>query len=249
MRRLAQHAIAGIGFSALVVTAAVAGLGSPAGEGSAIAVPAPVTSVAVQPVAESTTSASALAAEQAAREQRSTRAAQRAQLVAQKQAAKRAATLGRQGQSIEAQQAKLKAAKASAAKTKAEAVANAKAEAAAAKEAQARALANRGYEPGTTEPKEMARQILKNKYGYRASQFTCFNNIIIRESMWKVNATNPSSGAYGIPQALPGSKMASAGSDWRTNPATQIIWGVDYMKKRYGSPCEAWSFKRSHGWY
>ena len=70
-------------------------------------------------------------------------------------------------------------------------------------------MANRGYEPGTTDPREIARQILKNKYGYGASQFTCFNNIIMRESMWKVNATNPSSGAYGIPQALPGSKMAT----------------------------------------
>jgi hypothetical protein len=67
--------------------------------------------------------------------------------------------------------------------------------------------------------------------------------------MWKVNATNRSSGAYGIPQALPGSKMASAGSDWRTNPATQIIWGVNYMKGRYGSPCRAWTFKHAHGWY
>ena len=200
-------------------------------------------------MAESTTSASALAAEQTARERRTTRAAQRAQLVASKQAAKRAATLGKQGQSIEAQRAKLKAEKAATAKAKAEAEAKAKAEAAAAKAAQARALANRGYEPGTTDPKEMARQILKNKYGYGDSQFSCFNNIIIRESMWKVNATNPSSGAYGIPQALPGSKMASVGSDWRTNPATQIIWGVEYMKKRYGSPCEAWSFKRSRGWY
>jgi hypothetical protein len=110
-------------------------------------------------------------------------------------------------------------------------------------------LANRGYEPGVTDPREIARQIMKNKYGYDDSDYSCFNNIIIRESMWKINATNPSSGAYGIPQALPGSKMASAGSDWRTNPATQITWALDYMKKRYGSPCEAWSFKRGHGWY
>ena len=250
MRRLAQHAIAGIGFSALVVTAAVAGLGSPAGEGSAIAVPAPVTSVAYEPVSET---GPELAAERAARDQRITRAAQRAQLAASKQAAKqaakRAATLGKQGQSIEDQQAKLKAEKAAAAKAAAEAKAKAEAEAAAAKEAQARVLANRGYEPGTTDPKEIAQQILKNKYGYGDSEFTCFNSIIMRESMWKVNATNPSSGAYGIPQALPGSKMATIASDWRTNPATQIIWGIEYMKKRYGSPCEAWSFKHSHGWY
>ena len=160
MRRLAQHAIAGIGFSALVVTAAVAGLGSPAGEGSAIAVPAPVTSVAFEPVSET---GPELAAERAARDQRITRAAQRAQLAAAKQAAKqaaqRAATLGKQGQSIEDQQAKLKAEKAAVAKARAEADAKAKAEAAAAKEAQARVLANRGYEPGTTDPKEIAKQI------------------------------------------------------------------------------------------
>ena len=63
--------------------------------------------------------------------------------------------------------------------------------------------------------------------------------------MWNIYATNPSSGAYGIPQALPGSKMASVGSDWRTNPATQIILGIGYMKDRYGSPCQAWTFKRA----
>jgi hypothetical protein len=106
-----------------------------------------------------------------------------------------------------------------------------------------------GYEPGTTDPKSMARQILQNKFGYGSDQFACFNNIIMRESMWNVHATNAGSGAYGIPQALPGSKMASVGSDWRTNPATQIIWGVRYMKSTYGSPCAAWGFKSSHGWY
>ncbi len=106
-----------------------------------------------------------------------------------------------------------------------------------------------GYEPGTTSPKAIAKQILKNKFGYGADQFSCFDNIIMHESMWDIHATNASSGAYGIPQALPGSKMASVGSDWRTNPATQITWGIQYMKSTYGSPCAAWSFKSSHGWY
>jgi hypothetical protein len=64
-----------------------------------------------------------------------------------------------------------------------------------------------------------------------------------------VSADNPHSSAYGIPQALPGSKMASFGADWRTNPATQIRWGLDYVNTRYGTPCQAWSFKRWHGWY
>jgi hypothetical protein len=110
-------------------------------------------------------------------------------------------------------------------------------------------IAKLGYEPGTTSPKSIAKQILKNKYGYGSDQFSCFDNIIMRESMWDINATNASSGAYGIPQALPGSKMATIASDWRTNPATQITWGIEYMKDRYGSPCGAWGFKSSHGWY
>ncbi|BFO21081.1 hypothetical protein SHKM778_74690 [Streptomyces sp. KM77-8] len=59
----------------------------------------------------------------------------------------------------------------------------------------------------------------------------------------------PSSGAYGLVQALPASKMASAGSDWKTNPATQIKWGLDYMKDRYGSACDAWSFWQANNWY
>jgi hypothetical protein len=82
-----------------------------------------------------------------------------------------------------------------------------------------------------------------------AGQFDCLNQIWIHESSWKVYATNPSSGAYGIPQALPGSKMAAAGADWGTNPATQVEWGEDYIQSRYGTPCAAWSFWHSHNWY
>jgi hypothetical protein len=70
-----------------------------------------------------------------------------------------------------------------------------------------------------------------------------------RESSWNVSAQNPSSGAYGIPQALPGDKMASVASDWRTNPATQIKWGLGYIKDRYGSPSAAWTFWQANGWY
>lgn len=106
-----------------------------------------------------------------------------------------------------------------------------------------------GYEPATTDPREIARQIMVNKYSWGAEQFTCYNNIIMRESKWIVSADNPHSSAYGIPQALPGKKMASFGADWRTNPATQIRWGLDYVHDRYGTPCGAWSFKRGHGWY
>jgi Membrane protein involved in colicin uptake len=81
------------------------------------------------------------------------------------------------------------------------------------------------------------------------TQFQCFSAIVERESGWNYRATNASSGAYGLVQALPGSKMASAGADWQTNPATQIKWGLNYMNSRYGSPCGAWSFWQSHHWY
>lgn len=92
-------------------------------------------------------------------------------------------------------------------------------------------------------PRQLARQVLADDAQYR-----CFAEIVERESGWNHTAQNPS-GAYGLVQALPGSKMASAGADWRTNPATQIQWGVDYMKDRYGSPCGAWSFWQQNHWY
>jgi hypothetical protein len=235
VRRLAQHAIVGVGFSAFVATSAVAGLSSPAEQTSAIAVPAPIVEISAPAAASA---GDELAAERALAKARANRELSRAQVIAAKQAAKRAKSLGKQSKAIAAEHAKIKAEIAAAAKKAAEE-----------KAARARALANRGYEPGVTDPREIARQILNNKFGYGSNQFDCFDNIIMRESKWDINATNPSSGAYGIPQALPGTKMASEGSDWRTNPATQIIWGIKYMKDRYGSPCGAWSFKSSHGWY
>ncbi|MFJ4869209.1 transglycosylase SLT domain-containing protein [Streptomyces sp. NPDC088757] len=93
------------------------------------------------------------------------------------------------------------------------------------------------------EVKAIARQIVP------ASQFQCFSNIVDHESSWNYRATNASSGAYGLVQALPGTKMASAGADWQTNPATQIKWGLNYMDDRYGSPCGAWSFWQANRWY
>ena len=111
-------------------------------------------------------------------------------------------------------------------------------------------IAALGYDPETaTTPREIARQMMLNKYGWGEEQFGCYDAIIMRESRWNPYADNPRSSAYGIPQALPGRKMASAGADWRTNPATQIRWGLGYVKQRYGTPCSAWGFKRSHGWY
>lgn len=82
-----------------------------------------------------------------------------------------------------------------------------------------------------------------------SGEFSCFSWIVNRESGWSVTATNPSSGAYGLGQALPADKMASAGPDWQTNPVTQIKWTLGYMNERYGSPCAAQGFWESHGWY
>ncbi|MGW2252860.1 aggregation-promoting factor C-terminal-like domain-containing protein [Kitasatospora sp. NPDC001660] len=82
-----------------------------------------------------------------------------------------------------------------------------------------------------------------------ANQLASFSQIIFHESSWNVTATNPSSGAYGLGQALPASKMASAGADWRTNPTTQIKWALNYMNTRYGSPNAAWAFWQTHHWY
>jgi Transglycosylase SLT domain len=93
-------------------------------------------------------------------------------------------------------------------------------------------------------PQAIARQMIPN-----AAQYQCFANIVERESTWNHRAVNKSSGAYGLVQALPGNKMASHGADWRTNPRTQIAWGVDYMNERYGSPCDAWSFWQKNHWY
>jgi Transglycosylase SLT domain len=82
-----------------------------------------------------------------------------------------------------------------------------------------------------------------------SDQFQCFSNIVDHESSWNYQAVNPSSGAYGLFQALPGSKMASVGADWQTNPTTQIKWGLNYMNDRYGSPCGAWDFWQANNWY
>ncbi|GEB52125.1 lytic transglycosylase domain-containing protein [Streptomyces sp. NHF165] len=95
----------------------------------------------------------------------------------------------------------------------------------------------------TAEVQSMAKQIVGG------GQYQCFSNIVDHESSWNYQATNASSGAYGLVQALPGSKMASVGADWRTNPATQIKWGLNYMNDRYGSPCEAWSFWQANNYY
>jgi hypothetical protein len=86
-------------------------------------------------------------------------------------------------------------------------------------------------------------------YGFSLSQMPALDKLWQKESGWNHKASNPSSGAYGIPQALPGSKMGTIASDWRTNPATQIKWGLGYVKSRYGTPNNAWAHFLSHNWY
>jgi hypothetical protein len=97
-------------------------------------------------------------------------------------------------------------------------------------------------------PQQIAMAMLA-QFGWSSSQFSCLDPLWERESGWNPYASNPSSGAYGIPQALPGAKMASAGSDWATDAATQIRWGLGYIKATYGSPCAAWSHETADGWY
>jgi hypothetical protein len=110
-----------------------------------------------------------------------------------------------------------------------------------------------GGSPGTAavpagSPQQIAMAML-GSYGWSSSEFSCLDQLWTRESGWNPQAANPYSGAFGIPQALPGSKMASAGADWATNPATQIRWGLGYIREMYGSPCGAWSHEVATGAY
>lgn len=101
-------------------------------------------------------------------------------------------------------------------------------------------------DPGSAQ--DIAYGMVKSR-GWGDDEFACLVALWNKESGWRVNAYNASSGAYGIPQALPGNKMASAGADWETNAATQIAWGLGYISGRYGTPCGAWNHSQSVGWY
>lgn len=96
---------------------------------------------------------------------------------------------------------------------------------------------------------ESARAMAAEVYGWGDGEFSCLVSLWERESGWSYAAYNPSSGATGIPQALPGEKMAASGPDWQSNPATQIAWGLAYIAGSYGSPCAAWSHSESNNWY
>jgi len=119
----------------------------------------------------------------------------------------------------------------------------------------ARALSNasgravtRTVDLSNADPRDLARALMP-QFGMSSSQFGCLDNIWSQESGWNVHAANPTSSAYGIPQALPGSKMSSAGPNWEDNAETQIRWGLGYIRDRYGSACAAWSYKQGAGWY
>ena len=150
---------------------------------------------------------------------------------------------------------KAAAAKAAAAGAAARAAAaRAAAQAAAARQAAAKAAAKQraarqqAASTPSGSPQQIAEQML-SQFGWSSGQFSCLQPLWAHESGWNPYAQNPSSGAYGIPQALPGSKMASAGGDWQSNPATQIRWGLSYIQGNYGSPCGAWAHEQADGWY
>jgi hypothetical protein len=97
-------------------------------------------------------------------------------------------------------------------------------------------------------PQRIAKGMLRS-FGWSPGQFSCLEPLWAHESGWNVTAYNPWSGAYGIPQALPAVKMASAGPDWQTSAVTQIRWGLRYIRGIYGSPCGAWAHEQETGWY
>lgn len=98
------------------------------------------------------------------------------------------------------------------------------------------------------DPRDIARALMPD-FGFGADQFGCLDSLWTRESHWNPAAHNSSSGAHGIPQSMPGSKMASVGADWATNPVTQITWGLGYIRDRWGTPCGAWAHSEARGWY
>lgn len=97
--------------------------------------------------------------------------------------------------------------------------------------------------------KQVAQSILVNEFGFSNAQYSCLNSLWTKESHWNYKAHNYRSGAHGIAQALPAEKMSVVGSDWRTNPVTQIRWGLRYITMRYDTPCKAWSHFQSRHYY
>lgn len=132
---------------------------------------------------------------------------------------------------------------AAAAAAQAQAEAEAAAQAAAVEAAEVAAAANT-----PDGARETARSIALSDYGWGDGEFSCLDSLWTKESGWNYEAENPS-GAYGIPQSLPGSKMSTVAEDWATNATTQITWGLKYIDDVYGSPCSAWGHSQSTNWY
>ncbi len=118
-----------------------------------------------------------------------------------------------------------------------------------AKQTTSRSSSSRTYISGSVAEYQAYARARCSAYGWSSADFNCLVALWNKESKWNPNAYNASSGAYGIPQALPASKMATAGTDYRTNYKTQINWGLSYISSRYGSPSAAWSHSKSTGWY
>lgn len=206
------------------------------------------------PVAPTTIAVDADVASVRLDEGRASRNGERSDLVAESErSAAQAAAAAAWSQWWVTEKAARDAAAVEAAAAQAEAAAEAEAQAAAEAAAQAAAEAAEqaaaAADPGTPDANRALGRSMLFERGYGEADFDCLDRIWTQESQWMTTAENPSSGAYGIPQSLPASKMATAGDDWRTNPATQITWGLDYIEERYGSMCSAWNFKAANGWY
>jgi hypothetical protein len=246
---------AGVGAAVLLgVTTGVDALGEAAAEPAAAAatvdaaggawVPAPAVSTQTAFAADR---ADDIARKDALQEQSRGVAAQEAaaRAAAREAAAHKAAReAARQAAREAARQAAREAARQAAAR---KAAAAARKAAAAAVERRAAARAAEASRNAPRDPRSVARAQLAAR-GW-SGQFGCLDALWQRESGWNPQAYNASSGAFGIPQALPAGKMASAGADWRTNPVTQIRWGLGYIAARYGTPCGAWNHSQAYGWY
>ncbi|MCW3767546.1 hypothetical protein ACKLTP_11505 [Paenarthrobacter ureafaciens] len=200
-------------------------------------------SVQVDPQTRENAAAEAAAQAEAAKRAAAEKAAA-AKAAAEKAAAEKAAAEKAAADKAAAEQAA--AAQAAAEKAAADAAAKAAADKAAAEAAAAAAAPKAVDDPAAA--KAYAASILAN-YGWGPGEMTALNTLWEKESNWRTTATNASSGAYGIVQSLPAGKMASAGADWQTNYQTQIKWGLNYIKERYGSPSAALAFHLANNWY
>ena len=237
----------------VTTTAAIAVIGaSAAGFAHGKATPTSYT-VSSQAAAQAAQQATASAEDRAALAKAKAQAAQRAAALAEKvrlakaakiAKARKAAAAAKAARIARARKAAAAARAAKAAQAARQAAERRQAAARAARSQQRQALAARV----SSDPRGTARMML-GSFGWSSGQFGCLDSLWQKESGWNVSATNSGSGAYGIPQSLPGSKMASAGSDWQTNPATQIKWGLQYIKDVYGSPCSAWGHSQAVNWY